>query len=213
MFEMKASHLFCFDVPFAENFNKEMRKRYSEKNLHKVLEEIDLLFPKNNKWHIEIITKYPDESMDEESEKIMDAVDNSLKNVINYPSDIMTFSYDIGDNWQVSLVLEKIIEDKELPAKELPRVLEGEGYGIIEDCGGVGGLEDIAKAFKKKKGKSYQEYCDWLSVTDLDLLTFDIDDMNFRVKKVPRIYADIYERELEPTKQSLDLLDRKYKKL
>jgi hypothetical protein len=86
------------------------------------------------------------------------------------------------------------------------------GYGIIEDCRGVGGLEDIAKAFKKKKGQQYQEYSDWLGVTDLDLLSFDIGDMNFRLKKVPRIYADIYERELEPTKQSLDLLERKYKK-
>ncbi len=36
--------------------------------------------------------------------------------------------------------------------------------------------------------------------------------MNFRIKKVARIYADIYERELEPTKQYLDLLERKYKK-
>ena len=32
--------------------------------------------------------------------------------------------------------LEKIFEDKELPGRELPRVLEGNGYGIIEDCGG-----------------------------------------------------------------------------
>ncbi len=58
----------------------------------------------------------------------------------------MTFTYDFGDNWQVSMVLEKIIEDKVLSGKELPRVLEGDGYGIIEDCGGVGGLEDITKA-------------------------------------------------------------------
>ncbi len=211
LFEMKASHLFCFDVPFVENFNKEMRKRYSKKNIHKVLEETDLLSIIDNNWHIEIITEDSNEYMKEESEKIMDAVEIKLKNVINYPSDRMTFTYDFGDNWQVSVVLEKIIEDKELPVKELPRVLGGEGYGIIEDCGGVGGLEDIAKAFKKKKGEQYQEYCDWLEVTDLDLLTFDIDDMNFRLKKVPRIYADIYEHKLYPTQQSLDLLDRKYK--
>ena len=85
----------------------------------------------------------------------------------------------------------------------LPRVLEGEGYGIVEDCGGVGGLEDIAKAFKKKKGSQYQEYCDWLGVSDMDLLFFDIGDMNFRLKKIPRIYADAYELGLEPTKRSL----------
>ena len=44
------------------------------------------------------------------------------------------------------------------------------------------------------------------------MTTFDVDDMNFRLKKVPRIYADAYEFGLEPTKQSLNLLMRKYKK-
>ena len=165
----------------------------------------------NKNWHIEVITENSYEYRDEESEKLIDAVDKIVKHVVSYTDDRMTFSYDFGDNWQVSVVLEKITEDKELSGKELPRVLEGEGYGIIEDCGGVGGLEDIAKAFKKKKGAQYQEYCDWLGVSDLDLLAFDLDDMNFRLKKVPRIYADVYERELEPTKQSLDLLERKYK--
>jgi len=39
----------------------------------------------------------------------------------------------------------------------LPRVLEGEGYGIIEDCGGPDILKEIAKAFKKKKGSQYKK--------------------------------------------------------
>ncbi len=112
------------------------------------------------------------EYRDEESEKLIDATDNILKHTVYNLEDHMTFTYDFGDNWQMSVVLDKIIEDKELPGKELPRVLEGKGYGIIEDCGGVVGLEDIAKAFKKKKGESYQEYCDWLGITDLDLLSF-----------------------------------------
>ena len=43
-------------------------------------------------------------------------------------------------------------------------------------------------------------------------IAFDIDDMNFRLKKIPRIYADAYELGLEPTKRSLDLLERKYRK-
>jgi len=55
---------------------------------------------------------------------------------------------------EVKLVLEEVIIDTELPGKELPRVLDGEGYGIIEDCGGTGGLKEIEKAFKKKKAHS-----------------------------------------------------------
>lgn len=50
-----------------------------------------------------------------------------------------------------------------------------------------------------------------LGFEELDLTSFDVDDMNFRLKGVPRIYADVCEFGLEPTKQSLNLLMRKYK--
>jgi hypothetical protein len=66
--------------------------------------------------------------------------------------------------------------------------------------------------FRKKSGKSYEAFREWLGVDELNLDEFDIDDMNFRLKKVPRIYTDIYEHELPPTKQSLKLLTREYKK-
>ena len=49
-------------------------------------------------------------------------------------------------------------------------------------------------------------------MSDLNLSLFDMDDMNYRLKKIPRIYADAYEYGLELTKQSMDLLMRKYKK-
>jgi len=70
----------------------------------------------------------------------------------------------------------------------------------------------LAKAFQKKKGREYNEFSEWLGVKELDLSAFDIDDMNYRLKKVPRIYRDAYELGLQPTKQSLALLERKYLK-
>jgi hypothetical protein len=42
------------------------------------------------------------------------------------------------------------------------------------------------------------------------MAAFDIDDMNYRLKKIPRIYKQIYEDGMYPTKQSIDLLERKY---
>ena len=41
---------------------------------------------------------------------------------------------------------------------------------------------------------------------------FDLDDMNFRLKKIPRIYKQCYEDRLEPTQRSIDLIERKYLK-
>ena len=144
--------------------------------------------------------------------RVLDASETKIKSILTEVGEMMIFSYDFGDGWEIKLLLEQIIEDKELPEKELPCIIAGEGYGIIEDCGGVGGLEKIAKAYKRKKGSQYKEYCEWLGVNELELSSFDIDDMNFRLKKVPRIYTDCYEYGLEPTKQSMDLLLRKYKK-
>jgi len=46
----------------------------------------------------------------------------------------------------------------------LPRALEGAGFGIVEDVGGVGGLEQLVKALKNKKGKEYEMYKEWLDV-------------------------------------------------
>jgi hypothetical protein len=203
MFEMQASHLFCFEVPLGENYNQHLKQR-------SVDDDIADLIPdrlRNKITHFEVQNEMTTEFQDEES---LNAATEKLPRVIAWAGDKLSLQYDYGDGWEVKLVLEQIIEDKELPGKELPRVLAGEGYGIIEDCGGTGGLEDIAKAFKKKKGKQYNQYRQWLGTDELDLNTFDIDDMNFRLKKVPRIYSDIYEYGLEPTKQSIDLLTRKY---
>ena len=92
----------------------------------------------------------------------------------------------------------------------MPRVLEGEGFGIVEDVGGVWGLENLAKAFKKKKGADYKQFSEWLGVDELDTDAFDIDDMNFRLKKVPRIYKQVYEDGDYPTQKSINLIERKY---
>lgn len=51
----------------------------------------------------------------------------------------------------------------------------------------------------------------WLGVEDLDLAAFDLEDINFRLRKLPRIYADIYERDLAPSRASEKLIARKYK--
>ena len=99
-----------------------------------------------------------------------------------------------------------------LPGSVLPRVLEGAGFGIIEDCGGVPGLEELTEAFKKKKGALYKELRDWLGVDELDMSSLDIDDMNIRLKKLPRIYKQIYEDRTAPTQRSIDLIERKYLK-
>jgi len=209
MFEMQASHLFCFDVPVSENFQKCVGE-YIENETNRKALDLFCEKPELTNLHIELLDE---DGFSDFAAQVLDAAETKVKNVLNHESEEMLFSYDYGDGWTVSLTLEKLFEDKALSGKDLPRVIEGIGYGILEDCGGTDGLEEIAKAFKKKKGTQYKDYCEWLGTENLDLSAFDMDDMNFRLKKVPRIYAELYEYGLEPTKQSINLLTRKYKKL
>lgn len=213
MFEMQASHLFCFNVPFEENIKRELTKNIDFESIKRAMAGTGYFEIENANWLIEFLNEDSEEYRADTDVRMTDAAKTILKKVVSIPEDKMAFSYDYGDGWEIALILEKVIIDKELPGQELPRVLDGAGYGIIENCGGIPGLEDLAKAFKKKRGKQYKEFCEWLGCDDLDMTAFDIDDINFRLKKVPRIYADIYEKGLRPTKRSLDLLERKYLKI
>lgn len=182
-----------------------MRKRYSKEELDRVLNKSDyseLLEP----WRFELPS---DELFENEDVQSRDASKYRLKDITDSVPWRLTFEYDYGDGWLVNLTLENC-EKVEINASELPRVLEGEGFGIIEDCGGIGGLEELVKAYKKKNGSQYDEYREWLGVDDLDLAAFDLDDINFRLKKLPRIFRESYEYGYEPTQRSIYLIERKY---
>ncbi len=206
LFEMHASHLFSFDVPFNENYRIQMAKNYSKEDLDKLVKAFFDENPvyKNLKFELHNDRSYhsPDSA---------DATKALLRNTIDHVGERLYLTYDFGDNWQIEILLFKISIDAETPKSKFPRVLQGEGFGIVEDCGGVPGLENIAAAFIKKSGKAYRSYCEWLGVTELDLSSLNLNDMNFRLKKLPRIFSEIYEKDLAPTQQSIDIIMRKYR--
>jgi len=210
MFEMQASHLFCFRENTKENLRNYLRAVYPDEekfNLFAEKIQIDGMgeLVKNIRYDL------PEEDMFvSDDEHVFEANKIKLANVTDRPGWKASFEYDFGDGWQIDLTLEKC-EKKEISLAVLPRVLKGEGFGIVEDAGGVGGLENLARILKKGKGKEYQEFCGWLGSDSLDLEAFDIEDMNFRLKKLLRVYRECYEYEYEPTQKSLSLLLREYK--
>jgi hypothetical protein len=208
LFEMQASHLFAMELPISDYVREQLQLHYPNGGVREIPEKYRSA-SQIHRYEIPNEGNLGDSGGDY---FICDATAKSsrLIRITDRQGARFNFNYDFGDDWWVSLTLEAVFFDKELNAKELPRALGGEGYGIIEDCGGVSGLEGLAKAFKKKKGREYNEFREWLGIDDLDMSAFDIDDMNFRLKKVPRIYAAIYEQHRAPTKYSIDILDRKY---
>lgn len=203
LYEMQAEHFFHMVYPMQENFEREMKGKHILKNIPTLSEKV---------WRFEVDDGenfFPEEMP--EGEHLSDATAYNIRSVLGTSvGNLLFMEYDFGDGWEVRLTLEDIFEDKELPGRELPRVLEGEGYGIIENCGGPYGLQQIAEAFQKRRGEEYENFREWLNRDDLDLSSFDLADMNFRLKKIPRIYRDLYEFGFAPTQQSINLLERKY---
>ena len=208
MFEMQASHLFCFRDDFGERFREFMRERFSEEELQKFSEKHNSMMSTEN-WHRYEITNENDDVYLSEDEKLIQADEIKLRQITTDLPWNFQFEYDYGDGWEISLELLSC-DEKEVSLVDYPRVLEGKGFGIVEDVGGVGGLEELSKTLKKGKGQKYDEMCAWLDSTTLDLDEFDMADCNFRLKKCLRIYRDIYENHYRPTKRSMDILLRKY---
>lgn len=207
MFEMQASHLFCFCDNVGERFREFMRQRFTEEELQKFSKQNDLATPNWNRYEL---TSEGDDVYLKEDEKLYQANEIKLRQITRELPWNFMFEYDYGDGWEVRLELLSC-EEKDVSLANYPCVLEGKGFGIIEDVGGVGGLSDLAATLKKGKGQEYKDMCTWLGTTTLILDEFDIDDCNYRLKKCLRIYRDIYEYHYEPTKQSMDILLRKYK--
>ena len=70
--------------------------------------------------------------------------------------------YDFGDNWIFNVTVSKIIDGY---GEENSEVISGKGYGIIDDCGGTWGLDDIFSG----KNDSWGSY---------DINEFDLEECN-----------------------------------
>lgn len=207
MFEMQASHLFSIREDTKENLNAYWRTRFSREMAEEIINDSDV----NEGLTIHRYEIANEEAEPADGEQMIEANRVTLSRICSMPGWRAVLEYDYGDGWEVDIMLEAR-EKREISLALLPRVTAGEGYGIIEDVGGVGGLSEFAKAMKKGKGKAYEEFRDWLGIDSLDMQAFDIDDMNFRLKKLIRVYREIYEYHLGPTEQSYKLLNRDYKK-
>ena len=92
-----------------------------------------------------------------------------------------TYEYDFGDGWEVSLVLEKIVEpDSEV---KLPVCLDGKRSGPPEDVGGSGGYMDFLEAIKDPKNDMHDELLSWIG-RKFDPETFHIKAINRKLRGV-----------------------------
>lgn len=146
-------------------------------------------------------------------EPIEDATKVQLRTLLVAEKDNAIFYYDPEADWKINIVLEKITIDKNLYAKELPRVLGGEGFGIIELYGNAKNLKkfrDTLKANRWRNSINYKYYTTEQSKS-FYFDRFDTEDMNFRIKTLPRSFQDTYEQNMYVSNRMMRIMKRKYK--
>lgn len=87
-----------------------------------------------------------DDDLELNSIERYDATKEIIHNVVSLDNkdNILIVNYDFGDDWKIKLKLEEIYDEDNLKNNDIPCVISGKGYGIVEDCGGVPGLMQIA---------------------------------------------------------------------
>jgi len=125
----------------------------------------------------------PDAGFLEEDEK--DPKKVKVNEFVNSEKQKFLYIYDFGDNWEHSIIVEKILKKND--SKEYPICIAGKRAGPPEDCGGVWGYEEILGILKDKKHLEYKEKIEWLG-EDFDSEEFDIIDVNAFLLKNPRSY-------------------------
>lgn len=137
--------------------------------------------PRSRKYY----SAFEDEDIMWNNDRNFDYTNIVLSDFIVKPKDILHYEYDFGDSWYHDIVLEKLLES-DLNIK-LPICLEGENACPPEDCGGVGGYEDLLEIVNDPKHEDYQEMRDWLGIKGkkkYDPTVFNVENVNKKLWKL-----------------------------
>lgn len=115
IFRANGSHLFNIEKPLQECVGT----LYEMPNTNMDISDLDM----------NIIERY--DATKEQIYSIVSLNDKDNQFIINY---------DFGDSWRIKLKLEEIYGEDNLKNNDIPCVISGRGYGIIEDCGGSNSL-------------------------------------------------------------------------
>lgn len=134
----------------------------------------------------ESLTDPAGELMDWLDEDVNDETKAILAEVVPAEKMHFIYTYDMGDNWEHDIVVEKILPvDLE---GVYPICLAGARNGPLEDCGGIWGYMELLEILADPKHKQYRDMKSWLKdvfgVSKWDGDAFDLEGINKRLKKL-----------------------------
>lgn len=117
--------------------------------------------------------EYSDECYDERVERIADWFGKRMAQCV--------YDYDFDDSWTHTILFEKKAP-YELEVK-YPRCTAGKNACPPEDCGGVGGYEELQKIMKDSRHEEHADMLKWLcieSAEEFDPKHFDLAEIQFQ---------------------------------
>ncbi len=91
----------------------------------------------------------------------------------------LTYTYDLGDGWEHSIVLEKRFSGSD--DTEYPVCLDGQQACPPEDCGGVPGYYDLLEVLQNPADERYEEMREWIG-EDFDPRAFSVEAVNRQLR-------------------------------
>ena len=93
------------------------------------------------------------------NERIKDAAKTKLSALLTVGVREIGYVYDMGDNWQHRIIVEKLKAAE--PGALYPQFLGGERRCPPEDCGGIPGYYEFLKNIASKQSKKRKAALDW----------------------------------------------------
>lgn len=129
----------------------------------------------NSHLHLFAGQKYEYAPREFEVEGTRDSRVVKLKDILKGEKQKILYEYDFGDGWEHEILLEKIIEEE--GEKQIPRCIGGRKNCLPEDCGGVGGYEELLNIISDPDHEDHKEMLVWLG-GDFDPDYFDKHEVN-----------------------------------
>lgn len=120
-----------------------------------------------------------------EGEYDLDATKTPLSKLLTKEGQKFSYIYDFGDDWDHSIVVEKITNEKH---KQVV-VIGGKGTCPPEDCGGRWGYENLKQILANKNHPEYEEMAEWLELDDDEVWDADAFDKEEAQAYVDQIFS------------------------
>ncbi len=105
----------------------------------------------------------------------LNAKDVIVKEYLNQKGDKITYIYDFGDDWQHTLLVEKVLPYDS--SMKYPVCLKGRRSCPPDDCGGIWGYSDLLATIADKDHPEHEEIMEWVG-EDFDPDHFDVAAVN-----------------------------------